>query len=123
MLDLQERRGVKHLQVHGKGSKIHFIPLHPGVAAAMDAAGLDDDKEGALFRPVSNNTRGRARSITPGGVSKMPGRYAGILGIDVDGFGPHSLQATAATNALEHGADIVKLQEWLGHANIATTRV
>ena len=36
----------------------------------------------------------------------------------------HSLSATAAaTNALDHKADIAKVQEWLGHANIATTRL
>ena len=29
----------------------------------------------------------------------------------------------AATNALAHNADIAKVQEWLGHANIATTRL
>jgi len=28
-----------------------------------------------------------------------------------------------ATNALDHAADIAKVQEWLGHANIATTRI
>ena len=32
-------------------------------------------------------------------------------------------RATAATNALDHQADIAKVQEWLGHANIATTRI
>ena len=32
-------------------------------------------------------------------------------------------QPTAATNALDHEADIAKVQEWLGHANIATTRL
>ena len=26
-------------------------------------------------------------------------------------------------NALDHQADIAKVQEWLGHANIATTRI
>jgi integrase len=36
---------------------------------------------------------------------------------------PHALRATAATNALDHQADIAKVQEWLGHANIATTRI
>jgi len=35
----------------------------------------------------------------------------------------HGLRATAATNALEHEADIAKVQQWLGHANISTTRL
>ena len=35
----------------------------------------------------------------------------------------HALRATAATNALDHQADIAKVQEWLGHANISTTRL
>lgn len=50
-------------------------------------------------------------------------KYAGAVGIQVDGFGPHALRATAATNALERNADIAKVQQWLGHANISTTRV
>jgi site-specific recombinase XerD len=126
LVDLQDRRGVRHLQVHGKGSKIRYVPLHPAAAgtigAYLDAAGHGDDKPGPLFRPVSNNARG-ARAITPDGVYKVLTRYAGIVGIDVEGFGPHALRATAATNALEHDADIAKVQQWLGHANISTTRV
>jgi integrase/recombinase XerD len=41
------------------------------------------------------------------------------------GFGivAHALRATAATDALDHQADIAKVQEWLGHANIARTRI
>jgi hypothetical protein len=35
----------------------------------------------------------------------------------------HSLRATAATNALSHDADIAKVQEWLGHANVSITRL
>ncbi len=49
--------------------------------------------------------------------------YAEEVGIDVAGFGPHSLRATSATNALEHGADIAAVSEWLGHASITTTRL
>jgi len=37
--------------------------------------------------------------------------------------GPSYTTHTAATNALAHNADIAKVQEWLGHANIATTRL
>ena len=46
--------------------------------------------------------------------------YSGALGFQI---GAHALRATAATNALDHQADIAKVQEWLGHANIATTRI
>ena len=35
------------------------------------------------------------------------------LGFEI---GAHALPATAATNALDHQADIAKAQEWLGHA-------
>jgi site-specific recombinase XerD len=51
--------------------------------------------------------------------------YGAKVGIntDVHGFCVHSLRATAATNALARNADIAKVQEWLGHANIATTRL
>ena len=44
-------------------------------------------------------------------------------GISVQRFGPHAARATAATNALDTGADIAKVQEWLGHASVSTTRV
>src|SRR5205823_12790054 len=51
--------------------------------------------------------------------------YGAMVGIntDVHGFCVHALRATAATNALARNADIAKVQEWLGHANIATTRL
>lgn len=38
-------------------------------------------------------------------------------------MGPHELRATAATGAPKHHADIARVQEWLGHASIGTTRV
>jgi integrase/recombinase XerD len=50
-------------------------------------------------------------------------RYMDQVGITGENMGPHALRATAATSALEHNADIAKVQEWLGHANISTTRV
>lgn len=50
------------------------------------------------------------------------GRTTGISA-EVNGLCVHSLRATATTNALSHEADIAKVQEWLGHANIFTTRL
>lgn len=126
--DLQQRRGVAHLRIHGKGGKLRYVPLHPGtaecIAIYLQAAGHGEDKYGALFRPLKNNMHQNGRvSITADGVYKMLVGYAIALKIAVAGFGPHALRATAATNALEHEADIAKVQEWLGHANISTTRI
>lgn len=127
LVDVQERRGVRHLQVLGKGSKLRYVPLHPAAAKAITAyvkaAGHGGEKTGPLFRPVSGNTRGAARAITPDGVYKLLVKYAGLAGIEVDGFGPHALRATAITNALDNQADLEKVQEWVGHANISSTRL
>ena len=63
-------------------------------------------------------------ALTPGSVyADIVQRYLDKLGIKGETMGPHVMRATAATNALDNGADIAKVQEWLGHANISTTRV
>jgi site-specific recombinase XerD len=61
--------------------------------------------------------------LTPGAVySEVVGHYVKRVGISGDNMGPHALRVTAATSALEHQADIAKVQEWLGYASISTTR-
>lgn len=95
-----------------------------GLTLYLQTVGHCTDRADALFRPIRNNRQGDLRAaMTPDGVYKMLDSYAASLKLDVAGFGPHALRATAATNALDHEADIAKVQEWLGHANIATTRI
>jgi integrase/recombinase XerD len=90
----------------------------------LEAASHGEDLGGALFRPVKNNTGGTMEgAITADGTYRIVKHYAKSVGVNIEGFGAHSLRATAATNALDHEADIAKVQEWLGHANIATTRL
>ncbi len=70
---------------------------------------------------MCNNRIGKlAQAITPDGIYKLVQTYSGQLGFEISA---HALRSTAATNALDHQADIAKVQEWLGHANIATTRI
>jgi len=119
------RRGVPHLTVNGKGDKIRYLPLHPGTNALihyyLEAAGHGEDDNGALFRPIKNNrTKTLKQALTPDAVYKLVRAYSAQLGFEI---GAHALRSTAATNALDHQADIAKVQEWLGHANIATTRI
>jgi integrase len=128
--DITSRRGVAHLRVHGKGGKTRYIPLHPGTAELLtdylEALGHGSDPAASLFRPVRNNTNkhGLQHAMTTDGVYKVVRQYIRTLGVsNIERLGAHALRATAATNALEHEADIAKVQEWLGHANIATTRL
>ncbi len=129
--DIQQRDGITHFCIHGKGDKLRFIPV--GMKALrlireyLNAVGHGEDLNGALFRPVKNNVTGTLdKHLYPDSlyhdVVKFYARKLGIS-LDVHGFCVHSLRATAATNALEHQADIAKVQEWLGHANVSTTRM
>jgi integrase len=111
--DIHPRRGVPHLRVHGKGNKTRYIPLHAGTQELLndylDEARHAADTEGALFRPVRNNRSGELdNTITPDGVYKLVRRYALALGLKI---GAHAFRATAATNALDHEADIAKVPE------------
>ena len=126
--DVHERRGVKHLRIYGKGEKLRNVPLHPAsldrITEYLEAAGHGALPSAPLFKPVRNNRRGTTdTALTADGVYQILKFYGMKIGVSVDRFGPHSARATAATNALDKGADIAKVQEWLGHANVSTTRV
>ena len=122
---MHHRRGVPHLRIHGKGGKVRNVPLHPGTHELMldylEASGHAHDKDGALFRPIRNNRTGSVdQALSPDGVYKIMRGYSARLGVPSS---PHVARTTAATNALDNGADIAKVQEWLGHADISTTRM
>lgn len=124
--DIQERRGIKHLRIHGKGGKLRYLPLHPVAAerihAYLEASEHHPNQERVpLFMPLRGPKTGEGISAT--GIYALVGTYAKSARIEVAGLGVHGLRATAATNALEQGADIAKVQQWLGHANISTTRI
>jgi integrase/recombinase XerD len=119
------RKGVPQLKVSGKGGETRYIPLHPWTHGLinhyLDAAGRGTDENGALFRPIRNNrTRRLERAITADGVYKLLRAYSTQLGLEI---GANALRATPATNTLNHEANIAKVQECLGHANIATTHI
>jgi integrase/recombinase XerD len=93
----------------------------PDRSVEREAAGHGPDDNGPLFRPIRNNRTGKLdKALDPDMVYRLVRGYSAQLGFEI---GAHALRATAATNALDHQADIAKVQEWLGHANIATTRI
>ena len=116
--DIQERRGVLHIKVHGKGSKIRHLPLHPEaqtrISDYLDVGGHFEDRNGALFRPVRNNSTGTLeKSLSTNSVYELVRSYGLKVGIKVEAFSTHSLRATACTNALENDAPIARVQDWM----------
>ena len=124
-------RAVREFRIKGKRGKVRFVPVHvPAqrlieeyLALAHHAANTAEP----VFRPVTNNRTGELdRALHPtSGYRNIVLKYGLETGIsaEVTGLCLHSLHGTAATNALSHEADIAKVQEWLGHANVSTTRL
>ena len=78
---LQERRGVMHFTVHGKGSKTRYVPVHVGTLydnnAYPEACGHAGDKRKPLFIPVRNNRIVKpGKAITGDGLLKLVKHYA-----------------------------------------------
>ena len=126
--DYAVRRGVPTLAVLGKGSRWRYLPVHPRamrlIEDYLECAGHRGDLDSPLFRPVRNPLGNLEKSLTGTAIyTNILKHYAKAAHIPAETIRPHVLRATAATNALEHGADIAKVQEWLGHQNIMTTRL
>lgn len=126
------RGGVKYFEIHGKGGKIRYVPVHPIAQVLidryLDMAGHYEELDCPLFRPITNNAtrEGLRRPLNPNSIYAdiiMP--YAKKVGITLDthGFCVHSMRVTAATNAKEHGASRRQVQQWLGHADPRTTEL
>jgi len=129
--DYHRREGLLHLRIEGKGDKVRYVPVAPVaqrlIAEYLHMVGHRTELQSPLFRPVRNNRTGElVKPLHPVSVYqdvvKFWAKKAGITE-DMHGLCVHSLRATAATNALENGADIAQVQAWLGHANVSTTRL
>lgn len=109
--------------VFGKGSKERMVPLGRHARAAL-LRYLDDvrpaiergEGRGALFL----NARGRP--LTRMGVWTIVRKHARRAALEKR-ISPHTLRHTFATHLLEGGADLVAVQELLGHADISTTQI
>ena len=96
-------------------------PVHPAALWALgdylEPAGHRSDRNAPLFQPTQARWAGRPH--TGDGIYKLVRKYASAAAIPMERI-VHALRATAA---LEHEADIARVQDWLGHANVSTTRL
>jgi site-specific recombinase XerD len=111
-----------------KRRKILLDAARP-VLAYVHRAGIADDKEGPLFRPMTPDaTRLIRRHLdrkTPLRLVKKNCRAAGIDpdGLGARGIGIHSLRKTAINDAIRNGASIHEVRKFAGHSDIRTTEI
>lgn len=121
--------GARRLEVVGKGRKVRPVPLDPALDDVLEvylkqrAVRFPEERLDHPATPLFVDTRGRRMSVDQIRylVEKLYVR-AGIRASVPAGALVHALRHTFATSALEAGADVVELQELLGHASLETTR-
>jgi integrase/recombinase XerD len=109
--------------VHGKGSKERLVPIGRRAVGALSVylretrPRLERGKgQGRVFL----NARGGP--LTRMGVWKILRGHTEAAGIGKP-VSPHTLRHSFATHLLEGGADLLAVQEMLGHADISTTQI
>ncbi len=121
--------GARRLEVRGKGGKARPIPIDPLLEQVIAeyqrerAARFPNHDLGHPATPLFVDVRGRRLSVDQ--VRYLIDRLyvrAGVRAQVPPGALVHALRHTFATAALEAGADVVELQELLGHASLETTR-
>src|SRR4051812_32530537 len=128
-----ETDGVEHyLNVtekrNKKGRKILLDAARP-VLAYLARAGIGDDKEGPLFRPLKPDGSGfERRHLDRKTPWRLVKKYCRAAGIDPDrlggrGIGIHSLRKTAINDAIRNGASMHEVREFAGHSDIRTTEL
>jgi integrase/recombinase XerD len=123
-LDLGDLDSLERVvTVHGKGDKWRMVPYG---GAAADAASLyvrhARPELAARSRTQALVLNARGGRLTRQGCWKIIKGHARAAGIE-DAVTPHGLRHTFATHMLEGGANLLVVQELLGHASIATTQI
>jgi integrase/recombinase XerD len=118
-LDLDE----KLVQVSGKGDRERIVPFGSTAAQAvrdyLNRLRVELDRgetEGILFLNM------RGRPLTRMSIWMLVRDATAAAGISKR-VSPHTLRHTFATHMLEGGADLVAVQELLGHVDISTTQI
>ena len=120
-LDLSHKKDLE-VQVIGKGDKartVYFSERALNWVKKYLSTRQDSDK--ALFINYKSR-KTDSRRLTIRSVERLVKHYTKISGLPLT-TSPHTLRHSYATDLLEQGVDIRSIQEFLGHANIATTQI
>jgi len=122
--DLDLEQGLLHVR-RGKGKKDRMVPIGgPAISAAREylgtrrelllSLGIEVESEQAVFL---NPRGGRLSARSVARMLEDRQLRSGVFGVH-----PHVLRHSAATHLLDSGAELRHIQEFLGHARLATTQ-
>jgi integrase/recombinase XerC len=121
LADVDDERRL--LRVHGKGGRERTVPFGVPAAEALRTWRASGRPVVATARSGAALMLGqRGGRLDPREVRRILERCA-AAGIVPSGLTPHGLRHAAATHMLEGGADLRSIQEFLGHASLATTQI
>jgi integrase/recombinase XerC/integrase/recombinase XerD len=120
----------EQVRVEGKGAKTRFVPVGEPAMAAL-ARWLERGRPaltppemarggGADENPLFLSKSGRRLSTSD--VRRRLRGWSARAGMPTD-VSPHALRHSFATHLLDGGADLLAIQELLGHASVSTTQV
>lgn len=115
---LRHNRGHRTVVVHGKGGKVRELPIPAPLGRDLDTYLAErGEKPGPLFVTAAGK---RVDQPAVYRLVRRIGRAAGLPAADQ--LSPHSLRHSIATAALDAGAPLRDVQDFLGHSDPRTTR-
>jgi site-specific recombinase XerD len=128
-----EHDGVEHhlhvTEKRGKKRRKILLDAARPVLAYVTRAGIGEDREGPLFRPLKPDGSGfERRHLDRKTPWRLVKKYCRAAGIDPDrlggrGIGIHSLRKTAINDAIRNGATMHEVREFAGHSDIRATEL
>ncbi|MFA6843641.1 MAG: site-specific tyrosine recombinase/integron integrase [Bacilli bacterium] len=116
----------RQIIILGKGNKERYLPLHHLIIEALNDYTMSS-RINLLSKAKGNDTKilflnHHGGPLTPRGVRVI---LNNIVKNASENFhiSPHMLRHSFATHLLDNGADLVSVQELLGHENLSTTQI